>query len=57
MSHGIKMLLCCLIPLGLIFLLPLLGAGGGVTLFLAVTLMFACHMLMIAGFGGNHHDH
>jgi len=57
MSHGIKMLLCCLTPLSLIFLLPLLGVGKGATMFIAITLAFACHMFMLAGFGGNHHDH
>lgn len=49
MSHTLRMLLGCLLPLLLIFLLPLFGLGEGVTLFVALVLMFACHLFMIGG--------
>jgi hypothetical protein len=49
MSHSLKMLLGCLLPLLLIFVLPLLGVGEGVTLFVFILLMFACHLFMMRG--------
>ena len=54
MNHTLRMLLGCVLPLVLLFLLPLFGLGEGVTLFVAVVLMFACHLLMI---GGHSHSH
>lgn len=54
MSHTLRMLLGCLLPLLLIFLLPLFGLGEGVTLFVAIVLMFACHLLMIGGYCQSH---
>ena len=56
MSHTLKMLLGCLLPLMLIFLLPLLGLGEGITLFVALVLMFACHLLMLRGHHEGHSD-
>jgi len=52
MSHALKMILGCTLPLLLLFLLPLLGIGEGITLFIAILLMFACHLFMTHG-----HDH
>jgi hypothetical protein len=52
MSHTLKMLVGCVLPLLLLFLLPLFGLGEGITLFVAIILMFACHLLMIRG-----HEH
>lgn len=49
MSHTVKMVLGCLLPLLVIFVLPLLGVGEGISLFVFVVLMFACHLLMIRG--------
>ena len=49
MSHAARMLLGCLLPLSLIFVLPLFGVGSGVTLLVFVVLMFGCHLLMMAG--------
>lgn len=54
MSHTLRMLLGCLLPLALIFLLPLLGVGSGVTLTIFLVLMFACHLLMMGGHGHGH---
>ena len=56
MSHAVKMLLGCLLPLLLLFLLPLLGVGDGITMFIAITLMFGCHLFMIRGHLGEHDD-
>ena len=36
MSHALKMILGCTLPLLLLFVLPLLGIGDGVTLFVAI---------------------
>ena len=52
MSHTVKMLLGCLIPLLLIFLLPVLGVSGDTTSLVFLVLMFACHLFMMRG-----HDH
>lgn len=52
MKHALRMILGCTLPLLLLFLLPLLGIGEGVTLFIAILLMFACHLFMTHG-----HDH
>lgn len=59
MSHTVKMILGCVLPFLLIFLLPLVGAGEGTTLLVFTVLMFACHLFMIGGHGGHggHHDH
>ncbi len=54
MSHTVKMLLGCLVPFMLIFLLPLLGAGGGLTMLVFIVLMFGCHLFMAGGHDGGH---
>lgn len=56
MSHSLKMVLGCLLPVVMIFLLPVLGLGSGATMLVAVALMFVCHLLMMRGHGGRHHD-
>lgn len=50
------MLIGCVLPLLLIFVLPLFGIGEGFTLFIAIVLMFGCHLMMIRGHhhGGEH---
>lgn len=58
MNHTLRMLLGCLLPLILLFLLPLFGVGSGVTLFVFIALMFMCHLMMIGGHGHHHRpDH
>lgn len=59
MNHTLRMLLGCLLPLALIFVLPLFGVGSGVTLLVFVGLMFMCHLMMMGGHGHGHgrHDH
>jgi hypothetical protein len=54
MNHAVRMLLGCIFPLLLLFLLPLFGLGEGVTLFVAIVLMFGCHLLMIGGHDRGH---
>lgn len=56
MNHNMKMLIGCLIPLLLIFLLPYFGIGEGWSLFLFVVLMFGCHLFMMGGHGHEGHD-
>ena len=68
MKHSLVHLLGCLLPLLVIFLLPLLGVGEGIGLSLAIVLFFACHLFMMGGHrhesdeqhlqsGGRAHDH
>lgn len=56
MSHSIKMLLGCLLPLALLFVLPILGVDEGIVMFAAIALMFACHLFMIRDHLGEHDD-
>ncbi len=52
MSHSLRMMLGCILPLIAIFVLPLLGIDQGVTLFIFIVAMFACHLVMMG-----HHKH
>lgn len=54
-THAVRMLLGCLLPLLLVFVLPLLGITSGVTLFIVIILMFGCHLLIMGGHA--HHGH
>lgn len=54
-KHTVWMLIGCLLPLLLIFVLPLFGVGRGVTLFIFVILMFGCHLLMMGRHGKHEH--
>lgn len=56
MNHTLRMLLGCLLPFLVIFLLPLLGLGEGISLFLFIVLMFGCHLFMMKGHGHAHED-
>lgn len=51
MNHNLRMLIGCLLPLLLIFILPLFGVGQGVTLFIFMILMLGCHLMMMGGHG------
>lgn len=59
-KHTIMMLVGCLLPLLLIFVLPLFGVDSGVVLWIFIILMFGCHLLMMGGHGhgkeGHHND-
>lgn len=51
-KRTILMLIGCVLPLLLIFLLPVYGIGDrGIVLFIFILLMFACHLLMPMGHG------
>lgn len=54
-SHSVRMLIGCLVPLALIFVLPLFGVGEGVTLFVFIILMLGCHLMMLGGHGKHEH--
>lgn len=45
-KHIILMLIGCLLPLLLIFLLPLFGISGNYSTFIFIIAMFACHLFM-----------
>jgi hypothetical protein len=53
MKHNILMLLGCSIPLLMIFIAPSLGLGSGITLFVFILIMFACHLMMPMQHGGH----
>lgn len=52
-NHGWWMIACCLGPLLLIFLAPVLGLSGNNPVFLVILAMFACHFMMM---GGHRHE-
>jgi hypothetical protein len=66
-GHGWWMVLACILPLLLVFLLPVLGAVGGTSglLFIFIIVCFGLHLLMMRvhhddhgknrGNGGGHH--
>ena len=45
-KHFPWMIVGCLAPLLLIFLAPVIGLGSGMSLFIFILAMFACHLLM-----------
>lgn len=45
-KRSLRMFPGCLRPLSAVFLLSLLGSGGGVTLCAFIVLMFGCHLFM-----------
>lgn len=53
-NHGLWMIICCVLPLLLIFIVPAFGAKGGGPLFIALLVCFALHMFMMRGRHGNH---
>ena len=55
-KHIILMLIGCLVPLLLIFLLPLFGISGNNSTFIFIIAMFACHLLMPMH-DGSHEQH
>lgn len=56
MRHMAWHLIGCLLPIAVIFLLPLFGVSSGVTLFAFIVLMFGCHLFMVRGHGGGDED-
>lgn len=54
-KHNILMLIGCILPLILIFLLPVFGISGNFFLLLFIVLMLVCHLMMPMHLGK--HDH
>ena len=50
-NHTIWMIIGCVVPMLLIFILPAFGVSNQVALVIFIVLMFACHFLML----GHHH--
>ena len=48
------MLIGCVLPLLLIFLLPVFGITGNISIFVFIVAMFLCHLLMPMHRGGHH---
>jgi len=55
MKHSLMMIAGCVLPLVLLFLLPLFGVSGGATLFVFIVLMFGGHLFMMKGHGHQAH--
>ncbi len=47
--HTIWMIIGCLLPLLLLFFLPLFGVTGNYTIFICIVVMFLCHITMMRG--------
>ena len=56
-NHALWMLIGCVLPLLLIFILPALGVSSGLTFFIFIILMFGCHLLMMGGHHKKHEEH
>ena len=52
-NHNIWMIIGCVLPLFLIFFLPLFGAGSGGLLFIFLIVFFGAHLWMM----GRHINH
>lgn len=46
MKHIFWMIIGCIVPLLLIFLLPLFGVTGNYSILIFIVAMFACHLMM-----------
>ena len=51
-NHMFWMIIGCVVPMLLIFILPTLGVSNEVAFLIFIILMFGCHFLML----GHHHD-
>lgn len=56
-NHVLWMIVGCGFPLLFIFIAPALELGSGVSLFIVIIAMFACHLLMpMHHHGGHNHE-
>jgi cell division protein FtsW (lipid II flippase) len=57
-NHSIWMLVGCIVPMLLIFLLPALGVSNTITTVVFIVLMLGCHLFMghHMGVHGEQHD-
>jgi hypothetical protein len=57
MKHVIMMLIGCVLPFLLIFILPALGVSNDLMLVIFIVLMIGCHLFMgHASHGKEHHE-
>jgi hypothetical protein len=54
MKNSLWHMVGCLIPLLLIFILPLIGIQGQSVTVIAFVAMLGCHLVMMRGHGGHH---
>lgn len=55
-KHNILMLIGCILPFILIFLLPVFGISGNFWLLLFIVLMLFCHLMMPMHGGKHNHQ-
>ena len=55
-KHTLMMLIGCILPLLLVFLLPIFGISGYISIFIFILAMFFCHLLMPMGHGKHRHN-
>ena len=56
-NHTLWMIIGCVVPMLLIFILPTLGVSNEVAFLIFIILMFGCHFLMLGHHhGGEDHD-
>jgi cell division protein FtsW (lipid II flippase) len=51
-NHMIWMIIGCVVPMLLIFILPGFGVSNEVAFVIFIVLMFACHFMMLGHHGG-----
>lgn len=55
-KHTLWMIIGCVLPILFIFLAPAFGLSSGISIFIFIAFMFACHLLMpMQGHGGYQH--
>ncbi len=55
-KRDLWMIIGCVLPLLLIFILPAFGIGSGGSIFILIIFMFACHLFMMRRHGEQHGD-
>jgi hypothetical protein len=51
-NHMIWMIIGCVVPVLLIFILPAFGVSSEVAFVILIVLMFGCHFMMLGHHGG-----
>ena len=46
-NHGLWMIIGCVLPMLLIFILPAVGLSAQAVFAIGIMLMFACHLMML----------
>ncbi len=55
-NHGLWMVIGCVLPILLIFILPTFGVSNSFSIFIFIVLMFGCHLMMMGGHKGHGDD-